>query len=413
MKTLLVAFLVVLGINSAHAERIGALTEHKLFAPDEQRLGIYGYSSAVSGNLMVIGAFLQDGAAPETGAAYVYKRVDGQWILQAKIFAPDGQSGDIFGTSASIDGHTIVIGAPRAVMADGTPVGAAYVFRLVAEQWVLEAKLFASDPTEFGNFGFDEGVSINGDTLAVAAAGLELGGDDVTSGGAVYVFTRHGSAWTQTARLTNPDDASPAGFGNSVSLGGKTLLVGASAADGKEGAAYVFRLQHDAWVKEARLAASDPTPEAHFGFSTAIDGDTLAIGAVAGLNDAGIATGSAYVFEWSSRGWAQTARLVSPGAKAADAFGRRVAIGRGILAVGSNFETNPAGVRVGAVHLYLKAHHAWTEQIEVFPSDGTRRGQFACSLATDGHTLVVGNGLQRGEHGTVFAGEAYTYDLHD
>jgi hypothetical protein len=81
--------------------------------------------------------------------------------------------------------------------------------------------------------------------------------------------------------------------------------------------------------------------------------------------------------------------------------------------VGSNFETNPAGLRVGAVHLYLNARHAWTEQVELFPSDGTRRGQFACSLSTDGHTLVVGNGLQPSAQGLTFAGEAYTYDLHD
>jgi hypothetical protein len=76
---------------------------------------------------MVIGAFLQDGAAPQTGAAYVYQRVDGQWVVQTKLIAPDGQPGEIFGTSATIDGHTIVIGAPRVITPDGTRAGAAYV----------------------------------------------------------------------------------------------------------------------------------------------------------------------------------------------------------------------------------------------------------------------------------------------
>jgi FG-GAP repeat len=421
MRTLLVASFVVVGavsgvvsgIGSASAERIDQLTEHKLFAPDAQRFGLYGYASAVNGNRMVIGAFLTDGVVPQTGAAYVYQRIDGDWIVQAKLIAPDGQEGEIFGTSVAVDGQTVVVGAPGAASADGTRVGAAYVYRLVAEQWILEAKLFASDPRESGNFGFDQGVSIQGDTLVVAAAGPENGEEAITSGGAVYVFTRHGSTWTQTARLANPEGDALFSFGNSVSLSGKTLVVGASSSDEAAGAAYVFRLQHGGWVEEARLIASDPTPGALFGFSTAIDGDTLAIGAASGLSDAGIAAGSAYVFERSHTGWTQTAHLVPPGAKAGDAFGRRLGIGGGTLAVGSSFETNAAGVKVGAVHVYQDVHHAWTEQIKLFPSDGTRRGQFACSLAMDRHTLVVGNGLQPSATGQAFAGEAYTYDLHD
>jgi hypothetical protein len=67
-----------------------------------------------------------------TGAAYVYQRVDDQWVLPTKLFAPDGQFGEIFGTSAAVDGHTVVIGAPGAVTSDGTRAGAVYVFRLVA-----------------------------------------------------------------------------------------------------------------------------------------------------------------------------------------------------------------------------------------------------------------------------------------
>jgi len=228
----------VSGIGAASAGRIDQLTEHKLFAPDPQRFGLYGYASAVNGNRMVIGAFLTDGVVPQTGAAYVYQRIDGEWIVQAKLIAPDGQEGEIFGTSVAVDGHTVVIGAPGAATADGTRVGAAYVYRLVAGQWILEAKLFASDPREFGNFGFDQGVSIQGDTLVVAAAGPENGEGAITGGGAVYVFTRHGSTWTQTARLANPEGDARFSFGNSVSLSGRTLVVGASSSDEAAGAAY-------------------------------------------------------------------------------------------------------------------------------------------------------------------------------
>lgn len=225
------------------------------------------------------------------------------------------------------------------------------------------------------------------------------------------MFTRHGHTWTQTARITDPDDAAPAGFGNSVSLRGKTLVVGAATAADDQGAAYVFRSHRDAWVREARLTASDPAPEALFGFSTAIDDDTIAIGAARGLDDAGVATGSAYVFERGDHGWSQRARLVPAGGQPGDVFGHRLAIGDGSLAVGSNVETNPAGVTTGAAHLYRAAHHAWIQQAMVFPSDGTQQGQFTSSLATDGRTLVVGNGFQHSENVRPFPGEAYVYDL--
>jgi hypothetical protein len=64
MKTLLVVFLVVLGIHSAHAERIGPVIEYKLFAPDPQRTGLYGYSTAVNGNLLVVGRSCKTGPGP-------------------------------------------------------------------------------------------------------------------------------------------------------------------------------------------------------------------------------------------------------------------------------------------------------------------------------------------------------------
>src|ERR1051325_5642964 len=357
MRAIPLAF-VLATTTLARAESIGPLVEHRLFSPSPQPTGLFGYSSAVQGKRMVIGALTEDGVTPESGAAYVYRRVGDQWQLQSRLVAPDGQSDDLFGTSASLDGDTLVIGAPSAATPDGIPAGAAYVFREVSGQWQLEARLIASDPTPFANFGFDQGVSISGDTIVVTTAGVETG-EDVTTGGAAYVFTSRGTVWTQTARITDPDDADPAGFGNSVSIRGKTLVVGAAGADDGAGAAYVFRLHHDAWVKQARLTALGRAPGAGFGFSTAIDGDAIAIGGVNTTNDAGMATGATYVFERDDDRWIQRARLLAPGGRDGDGLGRRVVLGDGTLAAGSEGETNPAGVATGAAQLYRKGNGTW------------------------------------------------------
>lgn len=412
MRALLLTSLVVCTASLARADASGPLVEQRLFSPHPQPAGIFGYSSAVKGNLMVIGAMIEDGVVPETGAAYVYQRIAGQWVVQARLVAPDGQANDLFGTCASIDGDTIVIGAPKVVAPGGFPAGAAYVFRRVAGQWTLEAKLVASDPTPNANFGFDQGVAISGDTIVVTniGDGLEQG---LPTTGSAYVFERRGHTWTQTARIADPDDADPVGFGDSVSLDHETLVVGAFDADDGRGAAYVFRLHHDTWVKEARLTAADATPGAAFGFSTAIDDGEIAIGAPDALDDAGVATGGAYVFERHGNAWAQTARLVPTDANDGDGLGVRVAIGKDTVAVGSDTQTSPAGIATGSVHVYHRVHHAWTERAVLFPSDGTRHGQFSCSLATDGRTLLVGNGFQRFPGVGSLAGEAYLYDLDD
>ena len=106
-----------------------------LFPTDPQADGRFGYCSGVSGDTAVIGAFLSDGRAPQSGAAYVFVRMNDQWVQQAKLVASDGQSDDWFGASCAISGDTVVIGAPQAEAADGSVPGALYVFQRRAHTW--------------------------------------------------------------------------------------------------------------------------------------------------------------------------------------------------------------------------------------------------------------------------------------
>jgi hypothetical protein len=112
------------------------------------------------------------------------------------------------------------------------------------------------------------------------------------------VFVRSGATWTQQAKLTAADADAGDNFGFSVAISGDTALVGADGDDDaglSSGSAYVFVRSGTTWSEQAKLTASDAAAGDNFGFSVAISGDTALVGAD-GDDDAGDRSGSAYVF---------------------------------------------------------------------------------------------------------------------
>jgi hypothetical protein len=159
--------------------------------------------------------------------------------------------------------------------------------------WSQQAKLVASDAAMGDNFGYD--VAISGDTAVVGA----YGDDDLgLSSGSAYVFVRTGTVWTEQAKLNANDGAAGDLFGGAVSVHGDTAVVGAPYDEDfgfRSGSAYVFRRTGSTWSQEAKLVAGDGATEDIFGFSLAIDGDSVIVGAdfKDGVSEH---TGAAYVF---------------------------------------------------------------------------------------------------------------------
>ena len=116
--------------------------------------------------------------------------------------------------------------------------------------------------------------------MVVGAAHTTVNGN--SGQGAAYVFTESGSAWTQTAELTASDGAAGNYFGYSVAISGNTVVVGAyntTVGGIKQGAAYVFTESGSAWTQTAELTASDGAAGNDFGDSVAISGNTVVVGA--------------------------------------------------------------------------------------------------------------------------------------
>ena len=102
------------------------------------------------------------------GGAYLFRRVDGTWIEEAKLLGSDVVDDDRFGSAVGIDGDVIVVGAPRKDDADGNRFGAgtAYVFRRVDDTWTEEAKLPQAPEFSPGS------LAIDGDTIVVRELGI-------------------------------------------------------------------------------------------------------------------------------------------------------------------------------------------------------------------------------------------------
>lgn len=156
--------------------------------------------------------------------------------------------------------------------------------------WVEEQQLAASDAQQSDGFG--QPVALSGETVVVGAVGVNCESGSIC--GAVYVYRRNAVSWVEEQKLMPSDTVHRDRFGISVAISGDTVVVGAEVDDNL-GAAYVYRFNGDSWTNQQKLTALTMEPQAHFGISVSIVGDTVAVGAYGVDCLAGDACGSVYV----------------------------------------------------------------------------------------------------------------------
>jgi trimeric autotransporter adhesin len=289
----------------------------------------FGTSVALSGDMLAVGSASEtsnatgasgnqnDTSLPGAGAAYVFTRSGAVWTQQAYLKASNTHADALFGSGVSLEGNTLAVGAlheasgAKGVNGDQTDrsvpgAGAAYVFTLTGTTWSQQAYLKSSNTQASGDTtgGFSIGLSLSGDTLAAGqfiepsgAKGVNGDQNDTSAinAGAVYVFNRTGTSWSQQAYLKASNPRPLALFGYSVALSGNDLIVGsvnessnAKGVDGNQldtsapnsGAAYRFKRTGTAWAQQAYLKATNTREDAIFGYSVAAAGDTFAVGSV-------------------------------------------------------------------------------------------------------------------------------------
>jgi hypothetical protein len=214
---------------------------------------------------------------------------------------------------------------------------------------------------------FGNSVSISGDTIVVGAPQNKVTTNNgAIASGAAYVFVREGPNWTQQAYLQPSNPGTNDYFGQSVSISGDTIVVGAhqegSSATGVNGdqsnnaapvsgAAYVFVRDGTTWSQQAYLKASNTGAGDYFGRWVSISGDTIVVGSpredsnATGVNgdDSNEATdsGAAYVYVRNGTSWSQQAYLKASNTEAGDLFGYAVSISGDTIVVGASQEDKP------------------------------------------------------------------------
>jgi hypothetical protein len=378
----------------------------------------FGFSVAVSGNTMVVTAF--DPNIEQYGTAYVYVKPTSGWTNMTQVATlTSSDNGQGFGTSVSISGNTIVIGAADTSNFDPQAAGpgAAYVFVEPTGGWVNmteSAKLTASDGQSGDAFG--DSVGIVGGTIGVGAFFAEdKSGNDFA--GKAYVFTKPASGWTgnlnETAILTASDSELLNYMGASIAVTPSTVVAGAYGHNNFQGAAYVFVASNGHWTsmaQTAELAASDGKSSADFGFSSATNGKTIVEGAVSAASG----KGAAYVFEEPTGGWinmTQTAELRAPHAIQGDGFGQSAAMNaKGTyIAIGAPSATVGANELQGAAYVFKEPSTGWrnsSRAAEFTSSDGAANDSFGISVSLSGSTAanasLVAGAVKSGPPGSAY-----------
>lgn len=297
---------------------------------------------------------------------------------------------DSLGTSIDVDRDTMIVGAYTYDPAGKIDAGAAVVFRWAGSTWTEEARLVAGDGVAGERFG--RSVAVQGNTAVVGAYLAGLPGK--VGAGAVYVFQRSGTTWTQVAKLTASDSATNDNFGTCVDLDGDTILVGAPFKNGaltgaQAGAAYVYTKNAGVWSLQQKITDLSGAAGDQFGTSVALQGDTAVIGAP--LDDViFVDRGSAQVFTRSAGSWTKRTTLNPSDGVTSDVFGRSVAISNGTIAVGAPQHDLTTNANQGAIYVYTGAGASWTQQQKLTRTGPLFGDFFPTCLAIEGDTIVAG-----------------------
>lgn len=293
------------------------------------------------------------------------------------------------------------------------------VFSLNAQVFDETQKIVASDREELAKFG--QSVAISGNYAVVGAYGT-----GAFNNGQAYIFEKQGSNWFQIQIIQNSDNENYDRFGYAVDIDGDYIVVGAYGEDddvngnnnlSKAGSAYIFKNSAGIWSQTQKIIANDRASNDEFGWSVAINGNTLVVGAhLEDEDENGLNTiyhaGSAYIFELNTGTgvWSQSQKIVggsraadltypnggNAGEDVSDLFGHSVAISGNYLVVGSlNHdwdETNTVStLNGGAIYIFEKNLGTWSEVKKIVNSDVQISDRFGAAVSIDSNYIAAGS----------------------
>jgi len=413
----------------------------KTVAFDRETEDRFGYAVDISGNFAIIGAYADDFGAlnPNMGSAYIFEKTGIEdWTFVQKISSSDQDDYDRFGWSVAINGNYVVVGA-YAEDEDTddsntlSNAGAAYIFeRDSVGVWTEVQKIVASDRDTSDEFGWT--VDISGETIIVGAhqeGHDEVGGDFIFKSGSVYAFDRNlDGTWTESQKIVAWDRQADSGggdetiniwhyedidygdlFGCSIAISGDFMIVGAHNSDynpdgfggiDQAGAAYIFHRVGGVWEADQKVCATIRAGWDRYGYSVDIDSNVAVVGAkaedhsefeAAFLNNAG----SAYIYQRGiDETWVTVQKIDASDRGVGDHFGIDVGIDGNYMVIGAesnNFDADGLDElnNSGAAYIFEKADDdSWSEIQKIVGSDRVLEDWFGNAIAISEHTILIG-----------------------
>lgn len=259
---------------------------------------------------------------------------------------------------------------------DGSPTADAAEWVSLSPSYVgmLDRGLDASSYDRFGS-----AAAVDGDWMVVAAptdAGASEGGS-----GSVYVFERSGASWAHFQTLS-VGTGFQYRFGWSVAISGDVIVIGAPGDNSERGAAFVFEHNGAVWTQTKKLTAGDAGSLDYFGRAVAVSGAVIIIGAP-GADLSSVNAGAAYVFGRAGNSWEEAKKLLPPAPAMNGEFGVAVAAGTNSVVIGSMadevFVFKPSGID-------------WIleKQISAASVGAGSNRTFGSAVSADGRFIAVG-----------------------
>ena len=336
----------------------------------------------------------------DAGSVWIFTKVNGFWTQQGpKLEGFNGSGASSFGLSLALsaDGNTVAIGGP----ADGYGAGAVWVYTRSGSAWSPQGiKLVPTNPSGFGTlFGSSVSLSADGNTLLASGTG------DDSGKGAAWVFSRIDGVWSQQSKIVPAGltAGTKAGFSSTISADGSTFAISSPYDADSSGAVWVYTGSGASWSPQGgKISVSSPTLTAKARLGSALslsaNGHTLMAGAATNNLD----QGCALIFTRSGSVWTQQAKLFGSGALNAARQGSSVSLSAdGNRAALGAYQD---GFGQGSAWVFSRSGSTWTQQAKFTGSgaSGTSAQGLSLSLSADAQTLTIGGPNDNTEKGAVW-----------
>jgi hypothetical protein len=326
------------------------------------------------------------GVAGNAGAAYIYGFSGGSWRRTATLADPRGATNDWYAWAVAIasgkSGTYVAVGGNDS----NKKQDYIYIYKKAGQKWQQQAKIGDPGNTWKDMFGISMAITTTG-TLVVGASCWS------TDRGEIWIYERSLQRYELVKNIKTPQGGPFNFFGQTVSVSGNNVLVGANDS------AYVFtRAAQRSWVQTALIRNPGPADD-NFGQSVSFYGTTAVIGAPGGHNGGPLTAGAAYVYVLSNGKWFLVGELTAPANAQGQGFGSAVAVnGSGIVIGMPVYGT----VNCGTVFSYAPSDNKWVENEQIVITRcgaGDRAGQ---SVAMSGSTAVFGAPGTNNQAGAVY-----------